>query len=268
MNTRFPTLLFLCIVLSACRPGLLLPTQAPTMESTTTLGAPLPTQTPSAPAIEPLLPSPDPSECLGEVAKRSLGEPPADLGAQTRRPLPSQQLADYLNIMGIDSLCIPHSFGAPSLNVDWNSLGTPPIAIGRMVSIGFEGLDGSASGWGRGYLIYSTYDFEVGSEYNVFATQEDLQATRMQSMPRMIRVDGIDGFIRFFPGLSMGKQPIYITYVFPFDTFYVAAVLALNQYDPAQVNDVILQMEEGRHPDLANPDLPLFNQLVSSIRFE
>ena len=144
MNTRFPTLLFLCIVLSACRPGLLLPTQAPTMESTTTLGAPLPTQTPSAPAIEPLLPSPDPSECLGEVAKRSLGEPPADLGAQTRRPLPSQQLADYLNIMGIDSLCIPHSFGAPSLNVDWNSLGTPPIAIGRMVSIGFEGLDGSA----------------------------------------------------------------------------------------------------------------------------
>jgi len=218
--------------------------------------------------MQSLLPSPGPSVCLGEVAMRSLGEPTADPGAQRTRPLSSEQLAQYLNIVGIDSLCIPHSFGAPSLNVDWNNLENPPNAIGRMISIGFEGLDDGASGWGRGFIVYSTYDFEVGSEYDVFATEADLQATRTQSMPRMVSVDGIDGFVRYIPGISMDKQPVYITYIFPFDMYYLAAALTLGQYDPAQVNDVILQMEQGRHPDLVNPDLPHFNDLVSSIQFK
>ena len=234
------------------------------MESTSTPYAPNPTRKPLAATVQPMLPSPDPSACLGELAVRSLGEPAADPGALRTQPLSSEQLAHYLNVMGIDSLCIPHSFGAASLNVDWNA----PIAIGRMVSIGFDGLGGGASGWGRGFLLYSTYDFEVGSEYDVFATEDDLRATRTESMARMISVDGIDGFIRYFPGLSMGTQAVHLTYIFPFDTYYLAAVLTLGQYDPAQVNDVILEMEQGRHPDLVNPDLLRFNKLVSSMQFE
>lgn len=258
----------MCTATTACRPTVSPPTQAPSLESTSTLRNPLPTHTSSAPTVDLFLPSPDPLNCLGEVARRSPGEPPPNPGALRRGPLSSQQLADYLNIMGIDSICIPRSFGAPSINVDWNNLDNPPVAIGRMISIGFEGLDEGAYGWGRGFLVYSTYDFEIGSEYDVFATQEDLQATQSHSMPRTISVDGLDGFIRYFPGLPMDTQAVYITYVFPFDTYYIAAVLALGLYDPAKVSHVILQMEEGRHPDLTSPDVPLFNQLVSSIRFE
>ena len=256
MSTGFRTWLLLCLALAACRPGLSPSAQAPATENTSTPEEPL--AAPSPPS------SPHPSACLGEFARRSLAEPPADPGALTGHTLAPEQLADYLNIMGIDSICIPRELGPSSLNVDWYL----PAAIGRMVSIGFQGLGGGASGWGRGYLVYSTYDFEVGSEYEVFATQEDLQATRTQSMPRMIITDGIDGFIRYFPGISMGEQPVYITYIFPFETSYLAAVLTLGQYDPAQVNDAILQMEEGSHPDLTNPDLPRFSELVSSIRFK
>jgi len=250
MSTRYLIPLLLCVALAACR-------------------APLPsTPTPSEPSVLKATPSPDAIECPGEVVNRSSGNPPGTPGARTRRVLTSQQLADYLNIMGVDSICIPAAFGPPILNVDWNNLDDPPVAIGRMISIGFEGLDEGAYGWGRGFLVYSTYDFEVGSEYDVFATLEDLEAIRSRSMPRLIRVDGVDGFLRYFPGLSMDTQAVYITYIFPFDTHYLATVLALGLYDPAQVNDIILQMEEGRHPDLANPDLPLFDQLVSSIRFK
>jgi hypothetical protein len=169
--------------------------------------------------------------------------------------------------MGIDSFCVPYAFGRPTLNVDWNDLTNPPIAIGRMISIGFDGLEQGAYGWGRGFILYSTYDFEVGSEYEIFATVEDLQSTSERRMPNMVAVDGVDGFIRYTPGLSMGTQPVYLTYVFPFETYYVAAVLSLGMYDPSVVSEIVLELAAGQQPDLGNPDVALFNSLVFSIHF-
>lgn len=264
VRTRFLTSLVLFILPSSCRPSPLPSTHVAFLESTSTLAVPSLAPTTSSLTIPPLFPSSHPSQCRGELASRSLGEPSMDPGASRGDILTPTQLSDYLSIMGIDSLCIPHSFGAPTLNVDWHD---PEASIGRMISIGFDGLySGPSSAWGRGFIVYSTYDFEVGSEYETYATQDDLQATRTDSMPRMISVDGVDGFIRFVPALY--GEIADIAYIFPFETHYLAAVLTLGQYDPAFVNDAIIQMEEGQHPDLANPDLPLLIDLVSSMRFK
>ena len=264
LSPRFLVSPVVFMLVAACRPSFWSSTKAASLQSTSTPTVLLPVPS-SAPLTIPLLfPSPYPSECRGELASRSLGEPLADPGASIGGTVTPTQLAHYLNIMGIQSLCIPRTFGAPTLNVDWHY---PEASIGRMISIGFDGLySGPWSAWGRAFIVYSTYDFEVGSEYETYATQDDLQATRSRSMPRMITVDGSDGFIRFIPALY--GEVIDIAYIIPFETHYLAAVFTVGQYDPALVNDNILQMETGQHPDLANPDLPLFIELVSSIQFE
>jgi hypothetical protein len=221
------------------------------------------------PQISPfVLPSPNPTGCSGEMVFSSQGDTPLEPGGRTGQPLSGDQLADYLNIMGLESLCIPSSLGAPTLNVDWNDFAEPPVAIGRMISIGFDKLRADSGGWGRGYLVYSTYDFEVGSEYEVFATDEDFLAVQSRSVSHLMVVDSVPGLIRYSPGLSMGTQPIHLAYVFPFETHYLAVVLTLGQYDPDLVDDVILQMQEGRHPDLAAPEIPLFAELVASMQFQ
>jgi hypothetical protein len=38
----------------------------------------------------------------------------------------------------------------------------------------------------------------------------------------MIEVNGVKGFIRFYPGLSFGNPPIYMSYEFPFENYNVA----------------------------------------------
>lgn len=268
MRRAVAALAVLFSVATACTPAVAQIRPSPTVEPSTPSAVPSATQPDPTARVVPLLPLPDPEGCRGQVVESSAGEPPADPGAQTRRVLSPTDLADYLNIMGIRSLCIAPEFGAMSLNVDWNDLGDPPVAIGRMISLGFDGLSSEVSGWGRGYLLYSTYDFEVGSEYNVFATREDLAATRARSKPAMFTVDGVDGFLRFSPGLAYGQQAVNVTYVFPFETAYVAAVLALAQYDPTEVEKVILEMQAGRHADLADPTVARFRHLVASLRFE
>lgn len=264
VRTRFLVSPVLFILVAACRPSFWSSTKAASLQRTSTLAVPSSVPSPSPLTIPLFVPSLTPSGCRGELASRSLGQPSADPGASIGDTLTPTQLADYLNIMGIESICIPRSYGAPTLNVDWRY---PEASIGRMISMGFDGLySGPWSAWGRASIVYSTYDFEVGSEYETYATQDDLQATRSRSMPRMITVDGIHGFIRFIPALY--GEVIDIAYIFPFETHYLAAVFTLGQYDPALVGDDIIQMENGQHPDLASPDLPLFIELVSSMRFE
>ncbi|MGD8751653.1 MAG: hypothetical protein PVG14_09545, partial [Anaerolineales bacterium] len=122
-------------------------------------------------------------------------------------------------------------------------------------------------GWSQGYLVYATYDFSFGSEYEVFASPKDFDQVKNKSIPNLINADGVSGFVRFHAGIPMGKQMIMKTYIFPFEHHYLAAVINLAAYDPADVPNILLEMEAGRHPDLMNENVALMDQLVSSIRF-
>jgi hypothetical protein len=183
---------------------------------------------------------------------------------EPRFTLSDDELQEYLDLMGIEAICIPPQFGAPFINVDWNEQDLP--AIGRMVSLGFEQLYGDG-GWSQGYLVYATYDFSFGSEYEVFASPKDFDQVKNKSIPNLINADGVSGFVRFHAGIPMGEQMTMKTYIFPFENYYVAAVINLGAYDPADVPNIFLEMEAGRHPDLMNENVALMDQLVSSIRF-
>jgi len=141
-------------------------------------------------------------------------------------------LEAYLDALGIESLNVPDELGALLLNVDWDSAQMPG-ATGRMFSLGFENLlTAGGRGWGAGYIVYATYDFALGTEYDTFANLQDRDAVRNRTMPDMIEVDGVPGFVRVQPSAySFGTRGVFKTYVFPFEDYYVAVVYTLGYFD-------------------------------------
>jgi len=218
-------------------------------------------ETATAPALTPVV---GPPRCLETLERRLVNE---QRPGGERYTLSFEEFDAYLDLMGIESLCVPEQFEEPFLNVDWNDFGDPQIAIGRMVSIGFDGLYPGLTAWSSGYIIYSTYDFEVGSEYVVFASEEDRDRVIDQSMPNPITVGGADGFTRFQKGLNYGTQLIHKAHIFPFESHYIAFVVNIGHYDPDDVDDVVRQMEIGAHPDLLHNNVRLMDYLVSSLQF-
>jgi hypothetical protein len=65
----------------------------------------------------------------------------------------------------------------------------------------------------------------------------------------------------------MGLQTIMKTYIFPFENHYVAAVINLGAYDPAEVDGILVEMEAGDHPDLFDLDVARMDELVASLVF-
>jgi|GEM_PF-3359871 len=247
--------LFIVLILAAC--NAFTPPTPKTEEATLTIASTQETATATPPSFD----------CQAAFVQRELEEPYQRHAAnQPRYTLSSDELNDYLSLMGIQSLCIPIGLGAPFLSVDWDSAQNP-ATTGRMVSLSFENLYPGA-GWSDGFLLYSTYEFSTGSEYDKFAHLEDRDALRGHSAANMIAVNGVKGFIRFWPGLSYGNIPIYKTYVFPFENTYVAVVYDLGAFDPAEVDNRIREFEAGEYPSDRRAPLELMDFLANSLRFE
>jgi hypothetical protein len=240
------------------------PTKAPATIAPSATGAPL-----SATETATLEPTPvvGPPRCLETIERRQLNEPPEQRPGGERYTLSSQEFDEYLSLMGIESICIPEQFEAPFLNVDWNGFEDPGTAIGRMTSIGFDGVYPGWYGWGFSYIVFSTYDFEIGSEYDIFASEEDRDRVRDQSMPNPIKAGSVDGFTRIHEGLLYGALPIYKVHIFPFETHYIAFVAEIGLYDLDEADEVMHQMESGSHPDLLHNNVRLMDYLVSSLQF-
>ena len=261
----------LCLVLTACS------TQPSTLPSTPTL-TPATTQTPTDLVFTEtsILPSPTPLsiatpvalECATLFEQRELEEPyQRDKNTnQPRYTLSTEELNSYLALMGVESLCVPLQVGAPFTNVDWDSqqLGG---TTGRMLSIGFEELY-YGEGWSEGHIVYATYDFAAPTMYDIFATLEDRDAVAQGTMLDMLEVDGVKGFMRFKLGTSMGTQPVYKTYVFPFETYYIAVVYDLGAYDPGDVEAVIQKLKAGEYPADRLQDIQALDSLALSMQFQ
>jgi hypothetical protein len=182
--------------------------------------------------------------------------------------LAEDELNAYLAVMGIESLCIPLELGAPFLNVDWDSEKTPSTT-GRMLSIGFEDLYPGA-GWSDGYLLYATYNFATGSEYDTFATREDWEAVQNNLVPELIEVDGVKGFVRVKPATFCFQNCfVFKTFIFPFDTHYVAVVYNVGAYDAdADLDRIIQRLEAGEIPTDRQAQVEAMDRLVTSIQFQ
>lgn len=204
-------------------------------------------------------------ECQATFESRELKAPYT--GTKPRYILSTDEWNGYLNLMGIQSLCIPVELGAPFLNADWDSAKIP--ATGRMLSIGFENLY-PGSGWSDIFLIYSTYDFIIGTEYDRFASLEDREALRDHTILNEIEINGIRGFTRFKASMwTYENQPqiIYKTAVFPFENYYVAVVYKLGAFDE-DVPELTQKFEMGDYPTDRIAYVEMMDFLVNSLHFE
>jgi len=222
---------------------------------------PTPTAT-SISIVETPPPATEDVECLETFEAR-----PIQTDGEPRTALSAEEWEGYLNLMGIQSLCVPVELGAPFLNADWDSAKIP--ATGRMVSIGFERLY-HGEGWSDMFLLYSTYDFTMGTEFDHFATLEDRDALRNHSLANEIQINGISGFIRFKTAMSTYEgqpQVIYRTAVFPFEDDYVAVVYNLGAF-AGDVQELIQKFEQGDYPAGCAAQVEIMDFLVNSLRFQ
>jgi hypothetical protein len=216
-----------------------------------------------------LMPTATPGPCLAAFQRQELKEPyQRDKYTNAARyTLSTEELNAYGSVMGIESLCIPAALGAPFLNVDWNSA-TLPAVKGQMISVGFEALY-PGGGWSRGFLLYSTYDFGAPTEYEIFATPADWDMVRQGTGPDLIEVNGVKGLIRFKRGdLCYGACSAYKTFVFPFETYYVAVVYDLGAFDYNANWETLLQdFRAGKYPPELQTEVAAMDELVSTIHF-
>ena len=227
------------------------------------------------PSLVPSTSSPIPNEttspleqvCTSTFERRELKEPYQRRGDEARFTLSAEELSRYLGEMGIKSVCIPLELGSPFVNVDWNGT-EEPGTTGRMLSIGFEYLYPGA-GWSEGYLLYATYDFATGSEYDHFSTEEDWHALQNGAISDPFEVPGAKGFVRIMPSAySFGLTSVYLTYVFPSKSDYVAVVYNLGGYDLTGGEDTVLEpLRAGIFPIDHQAKIDTIDFLARQIQF-
>jgi hypothetical protein len=188
--------------------------------------------------------------------------------SEARYPLSAEEVQAYLTVMGIAAICVPPELGGLYLNVDWNEAEIGAVT-GRMVSLGFTELY-QGSGWGRGYLVYATYDFAAGTEYDTFAGTEDYEAMRRGDPPEgdLVEAGDIQGFVRFHRGLCYGTCTVHRTIIFPFETHYIAIVQALGELGGGDDwDDLPARLRAGQFPPAWDLPLPAVDTLAQSLRF-
>jgi len=139
------TCISLFIILSLADCNAFAPATPQTEEATLTIASTQETATATPPSFD----------CQAAFERRELEEPyQRQTTNQPRYTLSTDELNNYLELMGILSHFIPVELGAPFLSVDWDSAQNS-ATTGRMVSLSFENLYPGA-GCSDGFLLYST----------------------------------------------------------------------------------------------------------------
>lgn len=205
-----------------------------------------------------------PSTCQTAFEHRELREPyRRGTDDMPRFTLNTAELQTYYDLMHIESLCLPPEVGPPFINADWN-VGMQPSVRGRMVSLGFEDTY-SGSGWSRIFLVYSTYDFSAGTEYDRFMTADEWTTFQAGTLKGVELLPDGRGFTRYKAGLYFGSYPIYKTHVFPFEDGYAALVINLGTYE-GEFDTEVAGIQQGELPDDVIPWLPVFEQMAASLK--
>jgi hypothetical protein len=232
----------------------------------TSSARPTPASLPQVTIISPGSPKPEPTlqRCQEIFQSRELKLPYT--GTAPRYVLSKTELDAYLSLMGIQSLCIPSELGAPFLNVDWDSAKIP--AKGRMISLGFENTY-SGAGWSEIYLLYSTYDFSTGSEFERFARLSDWDTLRSHAKTGEVELNGTPAFTHYFKsmwGYENQPQVVYKIYVIPFESAYLAVVLDTGAYDDADA--AIGKFDNGEIPTELAVKMKIMDSLAYSLHFK
>ena len=207
-----------------------------------------------------------PYECAQSYERHELAKPYQTSGGAKRYTLSEAEWADYFALMGIESLCLPDGLGAPFVNADWQ--GAESGGAGWMVSIGFESLY-HGSGWSDAYVVYSTYDFRAGTEYDRFASVEDYEAVQSGTLSDTVAIGGATAFVRFEgSALCLGRCSLHKSVVFAFADYYVAVVSNVGEYEAdAGWEALVPPLRAGIYPQECQGYVQMMDWLARSLRF-
>ena len=226
------------------------------------------TATPTSMSVVASTPYPGESGCWIPAAAQPFWGADSEDEDEIRYTLSAEELSVTLTQMGIAAICVPAELGGVYLNVDWNAAQRGDVT-GRMISLGFvEHYAGE--GWGDAYLVYATYDFAAGTEYDQFAGREDYTALAEGTAEEIeiIEADGVRGLIRYQRGLGYDSAPVYRVMLFPFEAHYIALVQSLGRYDSAVAWDTLVsELRAGELPPNWQAPLPALDALARSLRF-
>jgi hypothetical protein len=154
--------------------------------------------------------------------------------------------------LGIASVCVPEGVDAPYAVFDWK-VDDGSAQQGRMTTLSFDA-------WREAQIVYATYDFIKGTEYDQFATAKDYEAIKNTSA---------GGFERILVGLCYGKCTVYKTFIFPYPDHYAAVTLNLGAYDyGTSVDSQVQKFNAGEYPAELQDDLTRFDILVRGMKFK
>jgi hypothetical protein len=114
--------------------------------------------------------------------------------------------------------------------------------------------------WREAQLVYSTYDFQAGMEYDTYATRKDWDAMLVSSQM---------GFERVYVSPNcFGRCTVFKTFVFPFPDHYVALVLNLGSYEPGDALDKqVAKFLGGEYSPELKPLSTRLDGMAGSLRF-
>jgi hypothetical protein len=228
----------LAICITACRPAV---AQTPVIVETRPV-PPVPTQK-----------APKSLTCNTDYSRHELTAPYRQ-DAYDPQPIFTFAPVEFLTTLaglGITSVCIPEGVDAPYTVFDWK-VEDGTAQQGRMTTISFDA-------WREAQLVYATYDFIKGTEYEKFATNADYDS---------IKNTNSSGFERIFVGLCYGKCTVYKTFIHPFTDHYVAVTLNLGAYDYGKtIDSMVSEFNAGNYPVDLEDDLVRFDTVVNGLVF-
>ncbi|MDD2515834.1 MAG: hypothetical protein PHF46_01795 [Candidatus Gracilibacteria bacterium] len=183
-----------------------------------------------------------------------------------------EQYEDFQLNSNIWQLYVPAGLGDLFQIIDWD-VQKDTADVGRKMAFGFTKL---GSGGSKGFIEYSTYDFEAGTMYNTYATKKDYDDVISGKKANIIDIDGKKGYMYFkksqFGGCDggpMGGCSMEKVVVFPYETYYVAVVIEVFSTDEDVSSENIMKnLQKNIYPTSSNFDnIKLMQEVVENLKF-
>jgi len=201
--------------------------------------------------------------CYSSYSKKPLSSEVRKPNNFPRYTIPSYSLETYLYQMSINDICIPYELGYPYINVDWNEL-VHTSEKGRLISIGFDNLYNDNS-WSKIFLLYSTYDFVGGLDYDPIMTEVDWEKYRKNNLENTEELQNGKGFVLYKQGFGSENYPIYKADVYPLEDGYISLVINLGIFS-GKFSDELEKIQKWELPDDDYKWLPVFERMVGSLK--
>ncbi len=174
---------------------------------------------------------------------------------------------DFIKKMKVKKLCFNENTWKPFVWVNWHNLASDYWEKFVMWLWKFN-----SGPWWDAYLEYSTYDFEIWSEYATHATKNDY--LELENKKNKITVDNVTWYILYEYGAGRTSR-FQKKYIFPFNDYYIAFIYSLNQNDlklfniDNSIDEVIKELNNSEDSEIftKNWNFKIIEDFIKKIEF-